>query len=64
MSNKQIITILKDFQKSPTNGKMRREYLNMFEKRMVYRTTKTENPEATLKMMEKVFRKHNLNHNG
>lgn len=64
MSNQQIITILKAFQKSPANGKMRREYLNMFEKRMVYRTTKSENPELTLRIMEKVLHKLNPKYNG
>lgn len=57
MSNKQIVTILKAFQKSPANSKMRREYLIAFEKKMVYRTTKSENPELTLKTVEKVLNK-------
>lgn len=64
MSKQQIITILKAFQKSPANSKMRREYLSMFGKRMAYRTTKTENPELTLKTVEKVFSKFNSKHNG
>lgn len=64
MSNQQIITILKAFQRSPANSKMRREYLSAFEKKMVYRTTKSENPEFTLKAVEKVFSKFNLKHNG
>jgi hypothetical protein len=59
MSNQQIITILKAFQKSPAKSKMRREYLIMFEKKMVYRTTKTENPELTLKVVEKVLGESN-----
>lgn len=59
MSNQQIIKILKAFQQSPAKSKMRREYLSMFEKKMVYRTTKSENPELTLKIVEKVFRKIN-----
>jgi len=59
MSKQQIITILKAFQKFPAKSRMRREYLNMFEKKMVYRTTKSENPELTLKVVEKVFRKLN-----
>ena len=36
---------------------MRREYLNAFEKKMAYRTTKTENPEVTFEQVEKVFRR-------
>lgn len=59
-----MIAILKAFQKAPAKSKMRREYLNMFEKRMAYRTTKSENPEVTLKMVEKVFQKLNPKHNG
>ena len=64
MSNKQKIDILKVFQKAPAKGKLRQEYLNVFEKRMVYRTTKTENPEVTLKMVEKVFKKLTPHHHG
>jgi len=63
MSNQQMITILKAFQKAPVNGKMRREYFAMFEKKMAYRTTKTENSEVTLKMVEGVFKKITPKHN-
>jgi len=49
--------ILKTFQRTPAKGKMRREYLNAFEKKMAYRTTKTENPEVTFEQVEKVFRR-------
>lgn len=52
-----MIKILKSFQKSPAKSKMRREYFNMFINKMVYRTTKSENPEVTQKMVEKVLRK-------
>lgn len=41
---------------------MRREYLSAFKKKMVYRTTKSENPELTLKVVEKVL--HKLNYGG
>ena len=34
---------------------MRRGYFKVFEKMMIYRTTKTENPETSLKMIEKVY---------
>ncbi len=59
MSQKQIITILKAFQKSPAKSRMRRKYLSVFEKKMAYRTTKSENPEVTVKTVEKVFRRLN-----
>jgi hypothetical protein len=57
MSKQQIIKILKTYQKTPAKGKVRREYFSMFEKRMAYRTTKSENPEVTKKMVNKVFLK-------
>jgi len=57
MTNQQTITILKNFQKAPAKGKMRREYLKMFASKMIYRTTKSENPEVTKKMVEKVLHK-------
>lgn len=61
MSNQQIMTILNIFRKAPAKGKLRRDYLNVFEKKMAYRTTKSENPELTYKTVEKVFRK-NINY--
>ena len=57
MSKQQMIKILKKFQKAPVKGKMRRDYLNVFIQKMVYRTTKSENPEVTQKMVEKVLQK-------
>ncbi|MFA6525871.1 MAG: hypothetical protein WCT26_00445 [Candidatus Buchananbacteria bacterium] len=57
MSKQQITTILKAFQRAPAKGKLRREYFNMFEKRMAYRTTKSENPEVTERMVNRVFLK-------
>lgn len=35
--------------------KSRQIFLGNFEKKMLYRTTKTENPETTIKMVEKVL---------
>ncbi|HCJ45440.1 MAG: hypothetical protein COX32_02170 [Candidatus Moranbacteria bacterium CG23_combo_of_CG06-09_8_20_14_all_41_28] len=46
---------MKSFQKAPAKGKLRREYFGVFGKRMAYRTTKTENSEVTLSMVEKAF---------
>lgn len=57
MSKKQITALLKDFQKSPAKSKLRRDYFSKFERRMAYRTTKSENPEVTKKMVSKVFLK-------
>jgi hypothetical protein len=57
MSKQQIIKTLKSFQKSPVKSKMRRDYFSMFVNKMVYRTTKSENPEVTQKMVTKVLHK-------
>lgn len=52
MSKEKILKTLKNYQKS---SQMRRDYFKLFEKMMIYRTTKTENPETSLKMVEKVL---------
>jgi hypothetical protein len=54
MSKEKILKILKKYQKS---GRIKRDYFRVFEKRMLYRTTKTENPETSLKMVEKVLKR-------
>ena len=36
---------------------MRRDYFSMFAGKMIYRTTKSENPEVTQKMVAKVLHK-------
>lgn len=64
MSKQQIITILKNFQKSPAKSKLRREYFGMFEKGMLYETTKCEHPELTMKTVEKVLHQLTPKHNG
>ena len=35
----------------------RKTYLKSFEEKMIYRTTKTENPKTTLKMVQNVLGK-------
>ena len=57
MKKRQTTAILKDFQKAPANGKMRRNYFSVFVDKMVYRTTKSENPEVTKKMVGKILHK-------
>lgn len=39
------------------NPKNRRKYLEKFERTMIYRTSKMENPEITKQMVEKVLAK-------
>jgi len=55
MTKKNIIVAFKKYQKS--SGKKRREFLNTFEEKMIYRTTKTENPQTTRKMVRDVLDK-------
>jgi hypothetical protein len=52
-----MLTILKKFQKAPEKSKLRRDYFRDFEKKMIYRTTKTENPEVTFSMVKKILNK-------
>ena len=52
MSVKKILDLLKNYQKGQN-----RAYLKTFEEKMIYRTTKTENPETTPKMVSDVLRK-------
>jgi hypothetical protein len=53
-----IKDILKSFRKyQKTNPKKRAKYMLSFEEQMIYRTTKTENPETTLRMVRQVLRK-------
>lgn len=59
MTTKNITKTLKKYQKASPKGKNRKEYLRNFEVKMIYRTTKTENPKTTKKMVEKVLVKMN-----
>jgi len=55
MSNNKIISILKKYQSSSRDSKSHRQYLNLFEKKMLYRTTKTENLQTTMNVVNKVL---------
>ena len=55
MTKDKIITILRKYQNSPK--KDRRKFLRAFEEKMIYRTTKTENPETTRKMVRDILNK-------
>lgn len=52
----KIIQAFKEYRKASVST--RRTYLNNFEEKMIYRTTKTENPEVTSKMVRDILRKH------
>jgi len=60
MTNQRTVNILRKYKKSSASKKQR--FLDSFEKRMIYRTTKTENPETTRKMVDKVLKKLLCNH--
>ena len=55
MTKQNITKILKEYQSG--SDKKRLEYLHDFEKKMIYRTTKTENPQTTYKMVREVLDK-------
>lgn len=53
MAKKNIIATLKAYRKS--SMKKRQSYFRDFAEKMMYRTTKTENPETTRAMVKKVL---------
>ena len=55
MTIKNIISVLKVYKTS--SAKKRGAYLNNFVPKMMYRTTKTENPETTKRMVSAVLGK-------
>jgi hypothetical protein len=55
MSNKKIAKILNKYQKTSQTGKNREAFFAVFEKKMLYRTTKTENPTTTVSMVNRVL---------
>ena len=57
MSDTKITTILKKYQKTSPNSKARKSYFSAFEKKMIYRTTKTENPSTSMRTVNKILRK-------
>lgn len=57
MSDDKIVLKLGQYKKSADGSKLREEYLRVFEKKMIYRTTKSENPSTTIGMVTKVLNK-------
>lgn len=55
MSLKKILQAFQDYQHA--TKEKRESYLHRFEEKMIYRTTKTENPETTPAMVTKVLHK-------
>jgi hypothetical protein len=57
MSKEKMTKLLKKYQKTSPGTKKRSRFFSDFEKKMIYRTTKTENPRTTAKTVNKVLRK-------
>lgn len=57
--NMSVPKILKAFKKYQNLSDNKREvYLKSFEEKMIYRTTKTENPEVTLPLVKRILSKY------
>ncbi|MBI2551908.1 hypothetical protein HYW17_01240 [Candidatus Uhrbacteria bacterium] len=57
MSEHDLVAILKKYKKTGRASAMRRAYFRAFESKMIYRTTKTENPETTRQMVANILHK-------
>jgi hypothetical protein len=55
MTNRAIINAYKKYQKGSAKG--RAAFMGTFEEKMLYRTTKTENPETTRAVVRRVLKK-------
>lgn len=53
MSKQKMTTVLKKYQKYPL--KKQEKFWRAFEEKMIYRTTKTENPQTTKAMVRDVL---------
>lgn len=53
MTQQKILTSFKKFRQ--LSGNSRRRFFSAFEKKMLLRTTKTENPQTTFQMVQKVL---------
>ena len=56
MTKQRILNAIKNFQS--LSGEARQRFFSAFEKKMIYRTTKTENPETTLRMVKNILSKY------
>ena len=61
MTKQNLLKSLVKYKKSP---KKKQAYLKAFEKKMLYRTTKTENPTTTKKLIAQVLKKLETKHGG
>ncbi|MBL7159817.1 hypothetical protein ISS85_05030 [Candidatus Microgenomates bacterium] len=58
MTKQRILNTIKEFQL--LSDKKRQQFFSAFEKKMLYRTTKTENPETTPQMVQKVLERYQV----
>lgn len=56
MTKQKVLNTFKKFQR--LSDQSRQRFFSAFEKKMLYRTTKTENPETTSQMVQKVLGKY------
>jgi len=56
MTKQKVLTTLKKYQH--LSGRTRQRFFSAFEEKMIYRTTKTENPETTPQMVRDVLSKY------
>jgi len=56
MTKQKTLSTIQKFQL--LSDRARQQFFSAFEKKMIYRTTKTENPETTPQMVEKVLNKY------
>lgn len=56
MTKQKILKTFKEFQNSSDQN--RQQFFSAFEKKMIYRTTKTENPETTPQMVQRVLKQY------
>lgn len=53
MTKQKVLTTLRKYKY--LSDKERQQFFSAFEEKMLYRTTKTENPETTLQMVQRVL---------
>jgi len=56
MTKRKVLATLKEFQQLPDSRRQR--FFDAFEEKMLYRTTKTENPETTPQIVQRVLERY------
>ncbi len=58
MTKEKVLSTFKKFQQ--LSDSKRQRFFSAFEKKMIYRTTKTENPKTTPQMVERVLEQYQI----